>query len=172
MKIIKFPEVKQTFDYDCGAKSVQSVLFYYGIDAREDEIMRLALTDKRKGTLISGIIRAFKKYRLKTISGKMDIKKIKEFINKEIPVIILLQSWAGGKISNWQDNWKDGHYAVAIGYDSKKIYFEDPYSFVKTYLSYSELEERWHGMDGKKKCFNYGIAVLGKKRKKNIIHMG
>jgi len=40
MKILDFPELRQTFNYDCGAKALQSVLAYYGIDIREEEIIK------------------------------------------------------------------------------------------------------------------------------------
>jgi len=75
---------------------------------------------------------------------------------------------------NWQNNWSDGHYVVAIGFDKNKIYFADPSSIYKTYLTYKELEERWHDQDiNDKKYINYGIAVMGKSNYKysKTIHM-
>jgi predicted double-glycine peptidase len=35
MKILKIPELRQAYVYDCGANAVQSVLEYYGIDIKE-----------------------------------------------------------------------------------------------------------------------------------------
>lgn len=31
---------RQTFDFDCGAKALQLVMEYYGIDIREDELLK------------------------------------------------------------------------------------------------------------------------------------
>ena len=30
---------RQTYDFDCGAKALQTVMAYYGVDVREDELM-------------------------------------------------------------------------------------------------------------------------------------
>ncbi|MBU2236000.1 C39 family peptidase, partial [Patescibacteria group bacterium] len=89
---------------------------------------------------------------------------IKKFINKKIPVILLVQAWTNIKNVNWEKDWIDGHYVVAIGYDKNKIYFEDPSSISRTHLTYNELIKRWHDTDcDGKKYVNYGIAVYGKK---------
>jgi len=106
----------------------------------------------------------------------MNIKNIKNYINKKIPVILLIQAWPGRKVKNWKNCWQDGHYVVAIGYDSKKIYFEDPSAFLRTYLGYKELEKRWHDIDSSKnkKYYNLGIIIRGPRIKynsKKLIHM-
>ena len=174
MKIITFPQLPQTYDYDCGAKALQAVLVYYGIRIREDYVMKYAKTSK-SGTPIQGIINLAKKYSLKTDAREMAIEDIKKFIKKDVPVILILQAWTKNKNINWKKDWVDGHYVVAIGYAKDKIIFEDPYSFERTYLRYNELEKRWRNIDTKsKKYFHYGIAVFGKppKFKNNeIVHM-
>jgi len=37
--MIDLPTGRQTYDFDCGAKALQIVMAYYGIDVREDELM-------------------------------------------------------------------------------------------------------------------------------------
>jgi len=174
MKILKFPELRQTYNYDCGAKAIQTVLAYYGIDEREEVIIKLAKT-KKSGTYINGIVNALKKYDLKTKVKNLTIEDLKKYIDKGNPVILVLQAWTDKKKINWKKDWLDGHYVVAIGYDKSKIYFADPSSILRTYLSYKELKDRWHDKDvGGKKYVNYGIIVYGKKPKfdfKKIIHM-
>lgn len=163
MHIIDFPNLRQTYSWDCGAKATQSVLAYYGIDVQEQKIMKLAKTDKC-GTPITGIKSVLKKYNLKYKEGEITIVDIKKFINKKIPVILLVQAWTNIKNVNWEKDWIDGHYVVAIGYDKNKIYFEDPSSISRTHLTYNELIKRWHDTDcDGKKYVNYGIAVYGKK---------
>ena len=171
-----FPEVRQTYNYDCGAKVTQAVLAYYGIDIREDIIIKLVGT-KRSGTPIKGIIRAFKKHGLKYKVEKSTINKIRKCINKKIPVILVLQAWTDKKNVNWETDWIDGHYVIAIGYDKNRIYFEDPSSVLRTFLTYDELKERWHGIDPEsgKKYINYGIIVYGKRNTfsfKKAVRMG
>ena len=65
---------------------------------------------------------------------------------------------------------------MAIGYDQKKLYFEDPFSFKRTFLGYEELFQRWHDQDARgRKYFQLGIAVYGKKtvfKFNNVEQMG
>ncbi len=174
MKFLVFPEIRQTHDYDCGAKAIESVLAYYGFDISESEIIKISGT-KKTGTSPRGIIKTFKKFGLKCREDQLTINQIKKYINKKIPVILLLQAWANRKDINWERDWADGHYVVVIGYDRKKLYFEDPASVLRTYLTYRELEKRWHDKDNKgRKYIHYGIAVYGKKNVfsfKKKIHM-
>ena len=37
--MMDLPTGRQTYDFDCGAKALQIVMAYYGIDVREDELM-------------------------------------------------------------------------------------------------------------------------------------
>ncbi|MBI4114869.1 MAG: C39 family peptidase [Candidatus Niyogibacteria bacterium] len=174
MKIITFPQLRQTYSYDCGAKALQAVLVYYGIEIREDYIIEHAKTSKT-GTPIRGIINVAQKYGLKTDSREMTLKDIQDFIKKKIPVILVLQAWTEQKNVDWEKDWIDGHYVVAIGYTKDKILFEDPSSFERTFLKYNELEKRWHDADTNgKKYFHYGIAIFGRPhtfKSKKIIHM-
>jgi|SRR3989344_2869868 len=173
MHIKHFPNLRQGFDYDCGATALQSVLFYYGINERLEKIMKLANTTKT-GTSIESIKKVMKSYGLKTDIRKMELDNVKKYIDKKIPVILLIQAWTEKKNVDWEKNWDDGHYVVAIGYDKNKIYFEDPSSIYKVYLTYEEFKKRWHDRVGNKKYINYGVAVYGKKPSysyNKIIHM-
>ncbi len=164
MKIITpFPEFRQTFNYDCGAQTLHAVLVYYGINTREDEVMKKAHTTTA-GTSVVGMKKAARSFGLKVISGEMEIEEIKKYIDKSIPVIINLQAWTEDHQVDWEKDWHDGHWAVAIGYDKEKLYFEDPSTNARDYLTYNELEKRWHGADGNKKYMSYGIVVYGKKK--------
>ena len=174
MKTITLPQLRQTYGYDCGAKALQTVLVYYGIEVREDHLIKSAGTSKN-GTSIQGIIKVANKYGLKTDSRQMTINDIKGYIKQKIPVILVLQAWTEKKKVNWEKDWIDGHYVVAIGYTKDKILFEDPSSFERTYLKYDELQKRWHDVDTDgKKYVHHGIAIFGKKPKFNrdeVVHM-
>jgi ABC-type bacteriocin/lantibiotic exporter with double-glycine peptidase domain len=162
MKIKYFPNLRQTYGYDCGAQVLQAVLAYYGIDINEGEIMKLAGTTKQ-GTSVAKIKEVAKKHGLKIDFKEMNIEDVKKYIDKKIPVILLLQAWTSKSNADWKNDWQDGHYAIAIGYDKKGIYFEDPSSIFRTFLSYNELKDRWHDKDNKIKYVNYGMAIYGKK---------
>lgn len=173
MKILKFPELRQTYSWDCGVCAIQSVLDYYGLDVRESTIMKLAGTTKG-GTPVSGIKKVAKEYGLDFKAGEMTIEDIKSYLDKKIPVILLVQAWSDKKV-NWEKDWADGHYVDAIGYNKSRIFFEDPSTVLRTYLTYDEFEKRWH--DGSlrgKKYIHWGMAVFGKKASYNpnkTVHM-
>jgi len=161
-KILKFPRLRQSYEWDCGASAIQAVLAYYNFDVREEVIIKLAKTDQQ-GTLPAGLKKVAKAYKLKFTAGRMDLKDIKKYLDRRTPVILLLQAWAKKEKIIWENSWRDGHYVVAIGYDFRKIYFADPYNFRPTFLNYEELDKRWHDIDRHgKKYFNWGMAVLGK----------
>ncbi len=62
-----------------------------------------------------------------------------------------------------KSDWKDGHYVVAIGYDKERIYLEDPSTILRSYISYQDLEERWHDTDKARKYIKTGIVSGPKK---------
>ncbi len=143
---------------------MHAVLAYYGIDTDESRILRIARTTPKYGTPLHGMVRVAKHFKLKAkIMERLSVENLKKNLTKGIPVILLLQAW-GRKGKNLKHDWKDGHYAVAIGFDKKKIYFEDPSSILRTYISCQELEERWHDRDGEKKHFKTAIVVSGPKK--------
>jgi predicted double-glycine peptidase len=151
--LLEFPELRQLYDYDCGASASQSVLAYYGYTEREDKILKkLKATNTEifdNGVKTKDMIRLFKEYGLsaKKIDG-MTAEELPAYIKARIPVIVLLQAYkdASNKIQYSKD-YKDGHYVVAIGYDGDKIIFEDPSSYTRTFLTFTELNERWHAVD-------------------------
>lgn len=177
MKILDFPASKQSFNYDCGAAALRAVFSYYGIRANAASIRKIAGTVKVYGTSVHGMEKAARYFGLQCKSRKMTTRGLKRSIDQGIPVILRLQAWPNRKIRNWKNHWDDGHYAVAIGYDAKRIYFEDPYPGSRTYLAYDELLERWHDCDKKtkKRYRNLGIIVTSRIRKpfssRKIVHM-
>ena len=98
-------------------------------------------------------------YKLPVTLEEMSVEKIKESLKKIFRSFCFCRH-GKRKVKNWQNHWGDGHYVVAIGYDQKKIYFEDPYTISHTFLPYKELERRWHG---EKRC-RIGIVIKGKKK--------
>ncbi|MEK6816761.1 MAG: cysteine peptidase family C39 domain-containing protein [Nanoarchaeota archaeon] len=176
VKIIEdFPEFRQTSNYDCGAAAMEAVLMYYGYDVPEKKIMKIAETN-RHGTRVNGLLKVAKKFGLKYTVGTLDIEDLKKNIDNGKPTILALQAWLKKDVNDWSKHWADGHYVVAIGYDTNKIYFEDPSATIRTYLTFRELEERWHDLDAKtnKKFYHMGITFYGKKPKFKLneaIHM-
>jgi ABC-type bacteriocin/lantibiotic exporter with double-glycine peptidase domain len=173
IKLLDFPQLRQSFEYNCGSKALQGALIYYGIEVREESIMKEANTCHVVGTLIRGIENTLKKYQLQYDSRVMTIEDIEKYLDKKTPILMLLQAW-GDDNPNYDNYFEDGHWVVAIGYDKNNIYFEDPYAFKRTFLTKEELLQRWHAKQEDKIIKNHAIAIYGKEPAYNsyeIIHM-
>lgn len=155
--------MKQTQYYDCGPTALQSVFLYYGIEMRLDELLA-ELNTQEEGTHPTKMIAALKAHGLEPTEGHFSIPDLRDYITKDMPVILLLQAWAGRPNVDWATDYADGHYVVAIGYDDERVIFEDPWVYHRTYLPYKELETRWHDLvhRSNEREIHYGIAVGGK----------
>ncbi|MBN2180143.1 MAG: C39 family peptidase [Deltaproteobacteria bacterium] len=168
---------RQTFDFDCGAKALQTVMAYYGVDVREDELME-ALGTGEEGTPVSGMIKVAQDYGFKVKAGdNWQLADIKDFIDKEYPVIVLLQAWADRymTLQDWREDYDDGHYAILIGHAKGVLLFEDPSSFRRTWLREREFLARWHDLDPKTntRYEKFGMVLLGEEPvAKTAQHMG
>ena len=171
-KTLEYPYVRQSTNYSCGATAVQSVLAYYEDDMpRETEVMKWLHTVPVEvmniGTAIQSIV-SFLSERGYTVEHKeyMSIEEVVQYVGQDIPVIVLMQAWAEIRPKDYSMTYDDGHYVVAIGYNvfKRSMYFADPSLETRGWLSYGDLNERWHAIDENgKKVEHYGIAVWGKK---------
>jgi predicted double-glycine peptidase len=168
IKLLNFPDVRQSTADRCGIDAVQTVLQYYGEDYREDELILSLrntdtyISDNRGAASTKNIITLFEDKGFKVnAKERMTINDLINYLNRDIPIIMLIQAW--GDLDDYSEAWIHGHYVVAEGYTRNKIIFEDPSSFNVTYLTFDDLMTRWHDQDDYRKYINYGIAVYGKK---------
>jgi len=92
--LIDIPGGRQTFDYDCGAKALQLVFAYYGIDFREDLLLQ-ELSCTPDGALVKNIVAVAEKQGFKvSVESGSSLDKIKKAIDAGRPVIVLVQAWA------------------------------------------------------------------------------
>jgi len=144
--ILNFPSGRQTFGYDCGAKALQLVLAYYGIDVREDKLLE-ELQCTEIGVLVKNMVEVARQYGLHVESKpETTLDEIKSHILKGHPVIVLIQAWADKDMTEeeWRQTNEFGHYVVVIGYEDGKLIFSDPSSFPRTWLTGNEFMVRWH----------------------------
>ena len=170
VKLLDFPELRQTFMYDCGALSLQSVLVYYGLDINESSVMQRLGTTEKSGTSIENMITGAKSYGIEVVHKVgMSIEDLKSSINCGYPTIISLQAWVSEERLrkepnfSYKDVYDEGHYVVCIGYDDQdlKVYFEDPADPRRTWLSWDTLSERWHDQDDNgKKYERWGMTCI------------
>lgn len=159
MKIIEYPETRQVFYFDCGADALVSLLVFAGIEEREDRIMLLAGTTK-SGTSTAGILRVLRYYGLPFHARqRMRVNDLRRAVDAGYPTLLTLQAYRESH-RPYRELWQDGHYVVAIGYDDRRIFFEDPSAFHRTWLADEELHQRWHDVDRGRRIHQWGCAVL------------
>lgn len=162
--LIRVPIVDQATDYTCGVASTLSVLYYWD-DNQDDYEMELArhLKANRKDGVISEQIMRYASSHGFTVlkEDNMALKEVEEFIRDGKPVIVLLQAWPDSKKRRWKDDWRDGHFAVAVGSDTHNVYFMDPSTKGNyTYIPKKEFIDRWHDYDGdRREVYHLGIVI-------------
>ena len=161
MKVIDYPETRQIFSFDCGANALVSVLVFAGLEEREDRVAVLAGTTKA-GTSTEGIRRVLRYYGLPfRARQRMCADDLRRAIDGGHPTLVTLQAYRESA-RPYRELWDDGHWVVAIGYDRRRIYYEDPSAFHRTWLADEELRQRWHDMDRGKRIRQWGCTVLVK----------
>lgn len=144
---IFLPEVQQKTHFSCAAAVVHSICSYWGLglESHYDYFPYLE-TDESYGTLPHKIAKYLQSVGLKaSINNNMQIKELCQHVNAGNPVILAIQAYGNPKHYSKTGN---GHYVVAIGYDSKNIFFEDPWlNCSRGFIPKSELLKRWHDLD-------------------------
>lgn len=161
-KSLYFPDIKQNTNYTCGVVCVQAILAYYGIEYTEAKLTKLLKTNKKYGTSISSITEFFKRKKFKLSSGSFTVERIKKFLHRQIPILILIQAW-GPHGEDYTHTMQYGHYVVVSGYNKRGLIIEDPAIFGRGFISYVQLKKRWHA-DDIKPVYNFGLAVWGQPR--------
>jgi ABC-type bacteriocin/lantibiotic exporter with double-glycine peptidase domain len=167
--LIRVPLIRQDTGYTCGVSSLQSIFAYYGQDYRADKLAEALKTTPSDGTDYKDIIRValINGYHVQKVTG-MTIDHLKACIDARTPVLLAIQAWPEKPV-NWSQDWDDGHYVVAIGYDEVNFYFMDPSTVGNyTYIRTDKFLSRWHDKDQRgQKLIQFGIVIDGKKPEYN-----
>lgn len=158
--LIYVPLTRQATDYTCGAAAVQSVLGFFGEDWREDQLSHALHSKKRSGTNYAQIVK-LARARGYEVSTETDytIAKLKDSITSGVPVICLIQAWRD-KPTEYSNDWNDGHYVVAVGFDSDNIFFMDPSTLGHyAYIPSAEFLSRWHDVDGRERLQHFALVI-------------
>lgn len=150
IKLIKnFPLIQQSYNYDCGPTCIQMILKFNDIILSKTDIIKQINPDniKEDGVHPKEIVNFLKKYNIKSkIRKNQTIEDLKHLIDDNKPVICVLQAY-GSKMQNYKNNYDNGHYVILIGYDKNKLIFADPSSKDYVYLTYTQMNNRWHDKD-------------------------
>jgi len=174
--MIDLPIGRQTFDFDCGAKALQIVMAYYGIDVREDELLGELKCDAG-GVPVQNMISVAEKRGFNVVAKcGVSLERVKQYVDENHPVIVLAQAWAERymTLEDWKEDNDDGHYVIVIGHHGYVIVFEDPASFRRTWMTEEEFVVRWHDVDPRtqEKFDHFAMVLLGKQPAKKVLeHM-
>jgi len=164
MPILTFPETRQATSFSCGAASVQSILYYYGHEHKEADLVEALPTNPDHGTRPGDIVSYFVEHNLYVHAAKMTIEQVKWWIDRGVPVMLDIQAWTDNPNEDWATSLDDGHWVVAIGYDDEHVIFDDPSILGnRGYIPFAELDKRWHDVEDDVKYLkdHFGIAVFG-----------
>lgn len=158
--LITVPMVRQSTDFTCGVAALQSVFAYFGDDYREDQLAKELKAVPKTGTHYQEMVRLAKaKGYLVKVLKDMTIDDLKKGLADGKPVICLIQAWADKDV-DYANDWLDGHYVVAIGYDTNNIFFMDPSTLSNyTFIPTKEFLNRWHDTDGQEKLVHFGLII-------------
>jgi len=155
---------------------LQLVMAYYGIDIREDELIKELGID-RHGVPVKNMIAAAEKNGFQVIAKSgVSLETIKQYVDEGRPVIVLVQAWAERymTLEDWKQDNENGHYVIVIGHEGNIIVFEDPASFRRTWLTEEEFLARWHDIDPRtqERLDHFAIVLLGKQPARKVLeHM-
>lgn len=140
-----------------------SILTYFGDTVEYKALTKEAETDE-DGTMYQHMIKVLKDHGLEVELQKgMLLSDLLSYIDKGTPVIIAIQAWTDKANVEWDTEWENGHWVVAVGYDEENVYFVDPVLLANyAYIPREELGNRWHDKDRDTVLRNAGIVVEGK----------
>ena len=145
---IPVPLARQATNYTCGAAAMQSILYYYGDEYREDRLAKRLKSDPDNGTNYRNMVQFAQSKGIEVVvRTNLTIDDVKLALHNRKPVIVAFQAWSDNVI-NYADDCEDGHYAVIVGYDNDRLYFMDPSTLGNyTFISNSDFLKRWHDID-------------------------
>jgi predicted double-glycine peptidase len=109
---IRVPLTRQGTDYTSGIAALQSILYYYGEEFREDELVGRLQPTFKEGTKYLEIAKFAQSLNLRVdVRTGMTLDDLQRLISEKKPVILLVQAWSESHVDYTQD-WDDGHYVV------------------------------------------------------------
>lgn len=158
--LIQVPLTHQAADYTCGVAALQSILYYYGKEFREDQLAEKLQADPLRGTRYPKIEEFARSLGFRVdMQTHMTLEDLKRRIDERKPVIVLIQAWPDSPV-DWSQDWKDGHYTIALGYDTDNVYFMDPSTLGHyTFIPIPEFLKRWHDADDGTYLHHFGMMI-------------
>lgn len=150
----------QDTNYSCGAAVLSNICQYFNVGPKDEaDFIKIVASDPEEGTTPQNIVRGARACGLHAeIQENMSLAALLKYLDRKIPVICNIQAW--GNKNEKYSKAESGHYVVAIGYDHKHIYFQDPSVHHKRgFLTPQEFLQRWHDEDQGHHYVRLGIPV-------------
>jgi ABC-type bacteriocin/lantibiotic exporter with double-glycine peptidase domain len=169
-----YPTVTQRTRDDCGAAIVSSILRKHNIKHQYTRLCRELNVSNKSGTEEKDMVtflngKGFRAW----MTYDMTIDSLVNFIDSEIPVILIIQAWSRSKREDKYESFANyGHYVLAIGHDDDRVIFMDsglPFGSYG-YLTKEELEKRWYYVSDDNRRLRVGI-VVEPPQKNNLVHI-
>lgn len=161
--MIELPKTVQQTDYTCGAAALRAICAYYGCGPATEHEVVADMGFGEAGSDPAHVLHAVRRYGLMHREYRpMTAHQLARSLDRGRPVLLMLQAWRDGGARAWRDVWDSGHWVVAIGYDARGVYFEDPsLADARGFLAHDALDERWHDIEGveERRVHRYGIAI-------------
>jgi len=133
------PPVAQS-TYQCGPAALESVLRYWGKEAQADLISRDLYQPGSRGIFNFMLAQYARSQGFWTESGDIDESKLKLWILKDIPSIVMLRT---GPLLLWVSNY---HFVVVNGFDdANQIFYANTGKAQTQAIPYKQFRKRWKG---------------------------
>jgi predicted double-glycine peptidase len=166
--LVPVPLISQSTPWTCGPAAVMAVLVYFGVfDEAESQLDAELSATPEDGTRVRDIVAVVRRFGLSADARTgLALDDLTRELGRGALVIVALQAWAKGDVTDWRSHWEDGHYVVVVGVSGDRVYVMDP--SVRTgyaYLPRAEFVDRWHDYDvdgGRKVVWDrLGIVIRG-----------
>ncbi len=161
------PLVRQAYDYSCGAASLASCLYYWGVWTGREPELYPELGTTCEGTLGGNIMQVAESYGLEVLyRNNLGLGDLKSYLDAGYTAILNIQAWGTyGPQTDFSEVWDDGHYVVLVNLINNDIIMMDP-SVAGQYgiMSKNEFESRWHDWsdDGLSREYHTAILLRGR----------
>jgi ABC-type bacteriocin/lantibiotic exporter with double-glycine peptidase domain len=131
--MIKLKPFKQAKEGFCGPVVLRMAMNYFGVQASEEELAKVASTSEKWGTPVSGMVEAAKHFGFDVFyKEEASIKDLGDYVlDKKMPVIV-----------RWFSE-DEGHYSVVIDISDKNIVMADPLFAKKRIISVEKFSRVW-----------------------------
>ncbi|HEU0030550.1 MAG TPA: C39 family peptidase [Kofleriaceae bacterium] len=160
--MIRLPFVRQQHAHTCGAAVVLAIARAHGVGPATEAEVAADMAMTPDGSDPAQLVGALARYGLAVREHRgMTLDELIAYLDRGVPVIVMLQAWADPRPVSYADHWDDGHWVIAIGHAGDRIHFMDPMLDVRGTLTRSALLERWHDVEGPERAHveRYGLAV-------------